>query len=130
MVDFDAIVVGAGPNGLAAALRVAEAGWSVCLVEATEETAAWIDKVHLGDGRVWTELDRAWGDALRPFLHAQMVRWPVAEVAELAWRLGVRGAVGFARMVLGGADQLARRFESEQAGAFLVAPAMHADLPP
>src|SRR5699024_6846403 len=32
-----AVVVGAGPNGLAAALRLARAGWQVTLVEAAEE---------------------------------------------------------------------------------------------
>jgi phytoene dehydrogenase-like protein len=34
---FDAVVAGGGPNGLAAALRLAEAGWSVCLVETNQE---------------------------------------------------------------------------------------------
>jgi phytoene dehydrogenase-like protein len=34
MGDFDAVVAGGGPNGLAAALRLPEAGWSVCLMEA------------------------------------------------------------------------------------------------
>ena len=32
--DHDAIVIGAGPNGLVAANRLADAGWSVVLLEA------------------------------------------------------------------------------------------------
>jgi len=33
MPDYDAVVVGAGPNGLSAAIVLAQAGWSVLLVE-------------------------------------------------------------------------------------------------
>jgi len=201
MADYDAIVAGGGPNGLAAALRLAEAGWSVCLVEANadvggaartlectlpgfkhdfgaaffplvgvapaiaerdlgayglrflhapvpaahpfpgnraialgrsgEETAASIDKVQLGDGAAWKALDDAFGDALVPFLRAQMERWPVAAGTQLLRRLGgVAGALEFARMVIQGASAVAERFESGEARAFLVAPAMHADLQP
>ncbi|HJW62122.1 MAG TPA: NAD(P)/FAD-dependent oxidoreductase, partial [Actinomycetes bacterium] len=200
MADYDAIVCGGGSNGLAAAIRLAEGGWSVCLLEANEdlggaartlestlpgfkhdfgaaffplvapspsiigrdlapwglrfvhaplpaahpfpgnqaialgrsaaETAASIDKVHLGDGAVWFELDQAFGEVMKPFLRAQMQRWPFEELGRVAGRLRLAGALEFARMVVSGVSVVADRFESEQAKAFLTGPAMHADLQP
>jgi phytoene dehydrogenase-like protein len=200
MADYDAIVCGGGSNGLAAAIRLAEAGWSVCLLEANEdlggaartlectlpgfrhdfgaaffplvapspsiigrdlapwglrfvhaqlpaahpfpgnqaialgrsaaETAASIDKVHLGDGSAWFALDEAFGEVMKPFLRAQMQRWPFEELAKVIGRLRLSGGIQFARMVVSGVSAVADRFESEQARAFLTGPAMHADLPP
>ena len=200
MADYDAIVCGGGSNGLAAAIRLAEAGWSVCLLEANDdlggaartlestlpgfkhdfgaaffplvapspsivgrdlapygvrfvhaplpaahpfpgnqaialgrsaaETAASIDKVHLGDGAAWFALDEAFGEVMKPFLRAQMQRWPFEELAKVVGRLRLAGSLQFARMVVSGVSSVAQRFESEQAKAFLTGPAMHADLQP
>src|SRR6266545_3302947 len=136
MPAYDAIVVGAGPNGLAAALRLAEAGWSVCLLEAGDEVGGAARTVE---------------STLPGFRHDLGAAFlPLAQVSPaIAGRdLGAYGlrllhaplpaahpfpgnqAAGFARVLLQGADVIAGRFQSEQARAFLVAPAMHADLAP
>jgi phytoene dehydrogenase-like protein len=200
MADYDAIVCGGGSNGLAAAIRLAEAGWSVCLLEANDdlggaartlestlpgfrhdfgaaffplvapapsiigrdlapyglrfvhaplpaahpfpgnqaialgrsvaETAASIDKVHLGDGTAWFALDEAYGEVMKHFLRAQMQRWPFEELLKVIGRLRLWGGLEFARLVVSGVSAVADRFESDQAKAFLTGPAMHADLQP
>src|SRR5215218_5198447 len=200
MADYDAIVCGGGTNGLAAAIRLAEAGWSVCLLEANDdlggaartlestlagfkhdfgaaffplvapspsiigrdlapfglrfvhapvpaahpfpgnqaialgrsavETAASIDKVHLGDGAAWFALDEAFGEVMKHFLRAQMQRWPFEELLRVIGRLRLSGGLQFARLVVSGVSAVVDRFESDQAKAFLTGPAMHADLQP
>jgi phytoene dehydrogenase-like protein len=200
MADYDAIVCGGGSNGLAAAIRLAEAGWSVCLLEANDdlggaartlestlpgfrhdfgaaffplvapapsivgrdlapyglrfvhaplpaahpfpgnqaialgrsvaETAASIDKVHLGDGTAWFALDEAYGEVMKHVLRATMQRWPFEELLKVVGRLRLWGGLEFARLVVSGVSAVADRFESDQAKAFLTGPAMHADLQP
>jgi phytoene dehydrogenase-like protein len=200
MADFDAVVVGGGPNGLAAALRLAEAGWSVCLVEANEDlggsartlectlpgfrhdfgagflpmavvspaiggrdlaafglrfcypsvpaahplpghraitlgrsaanTAAAIAKIDREDAMIWEELDDRFGDGLFLLLHAQMLRWPLADGAQLLGRLGLRNTLELTRLVIQGGSAIADRFRSEETRAFFVAPGMHSDLQP
>ncbi|CAN5575175.1 hypothetical protein BH23CHL5_BH23CHL5_02910 [soil metagenome] len=48
--DFDAIVVGAGHNGLVAAAYLAKAGYSVCIVERYHDVggAAYTQEIHPG----------------------------------------------------------------------------------
>src|SRR5918995_634305 len=200
MADYDAIVCGGGSKRGPAAIRLAEAGWSVCLLEANDdlggaartlestlpgfkhdfgaaffplvapspsivgrdlapyglrfvhaqvpsahpfpgnqaialgrsaaETAASIDKVHLGDGAAWFALDEAFGPVMKHFLRAQMQRWPFEELAKVVGRLRLSGGLQFARMVVSGVSAVADRFESGQARAFITGPAMHADLQP
>ncbi len=104
---------------------------AAALARSADETAASIDKLHHGDGQAWIGIDDDYGDLIELLLRAQMVRWPLMEVAAMARRLGgAQRAAEFVRVLLQGADVVARRFESERARAFLVAPAMHADLAP
>src|SRR4029450_11085054 len=43
---------------------------AIALGRSAVETAASIDKVHLGDGAAWFALDEAYGEVMKPFLRA------------------------------------------------------------
>jgi phytoene dehydrogenase-like protein len=49
MPEFDAVVVGAGPNGLSAALRLTERGFSTCVVEAKSYPGGGLHSRELGE---------------------------------------------------------------------------------
>lgn len=49
MKEFDAVVVGSGPNGLAAAIRLAESGLSTCLIEAKPWAGGGLHSLELND---------------------------------------------------------------------------------
>lgn len=199
--SVDAVVIGGGPNGLAAGLRLAEAGWSVCVLEAGAEiggacrtteatlpgfrhdlgaaffplgvrspvfvgrqlerhglhfahaplaaahsfadggagaiapesaqTAAWIGELGApGDRQAWEMLQERYDPLVAAVLEAQFARYPLGPLARIATLASPREVAERMRGLLGSAAGLARVLTSEKARAFLVAPAMHADLGP
>ena len=48
MTSYDAVIVGAGPNGLTAAARLAKRGWSVCVLEAADTIGGGCRTTELG----------------------------------------------------------------------------------
>ena len=61
----DAVVIGAGPNGLVAANALADAGWDVVVLEANDEVGGAVRSA---------EVDRA--RASSPTCSAPSTRWP------------------------------------------------------
>ena len=52
LVRYDAIVVGSGHNGLIAAIRLADAGWDVTLLEAQPEVGGAVRSAEITPGYV------------------------------------------------------------------------------
>ena len=58
METVDAIVIGAGPNGLVASAALADAGWDVLLLEAQDEIGGAVRSAELWPGAT-AECDQA-----------------------------------------------------------------------
>jgi phytoene dehydrogenase-like protein len=201
-VSRTAVVIGSGPNGLAAAIRLAQAGREVTVLEAAEEpggavrseqltlpgfvhdtfsavypaaaaspvfarmplerhglhwthpaacyahplpdgtavalyrdldrTAASLDASHRGDGERWRAFVAPMLEAFDAIRATMLAPFPpVRGALRLLRDMGVLGAAGFARLLPGSADGLARRlFAGEGSRAWLYGSAGHGDVPP
>src|SRR5438132_1490487 len=105
----DAVVIGAGPNGLVAANVLADAGWSVDVLEAEEGPRA--------------------ADAVLEGMVTPMP--PVRPTLRLAARLGPRRFADVARIGAMGVRRFAdEHFRGAGAARLLAGNALHADLSP
>jgi phytoene dehydrogenase-like protein len=99
-VSVDAVVIGGGPNGLVAAVLLADAGWSVLLLEAQDEFGGSV-KSQVVDGWVMDRFSACYPLAVAsPVLRAldleqHGLRWSRANTA-LAHPLGPDDGVGAA----------------------------------
>ncbi len=78
--QYDAVVVGAGPNGLSAAIEIARAGLSVCLLEASETIGGGARTVELTESGFLHDVCSAIHPmaALSPFFNEiDLERWGV-----------------------------------------------------
>jgi phytoene dehydrogenase-like protein len=107
-------------------------GTAVALYRDLGRTAASLDAVHPGDGERWCAFAApllAHFDALRDTMLGGFP--PVRGSMRLAAGLGPHGMLGFARLLLTGAQALGEGlFEGEGSCAWLYGSAMHSDVPP
>lgn len=76
METVDAVVIGAGPNGLVAASALADAGWDVLVLEAQDEVGG-----AVRSGSLWPESPEATSDLFSAF-------YPLAAASPVIKRLG------------------------------------------
>ncbi len=103
---LDAVVVDGGHHGLVAATVLADAGWDVCLLEATDRVGGAVRSAQLRAGYV-TDLYSAFYPltAVSPVLRSLFTAFPpVRGPAELLRTLGTAGALWLARFLALPAD--------------------------
>jgi phytoene dehydrogenase-like protein len=107
-------------------------GTAVALYRELERTVASLDAVHAGDGERWRAFAApflAHFDALRATMLGGFP--PVRGSLRLGLGLGPRGTLGFARLMLTGAQTLGEGlFAGDGSRAWLYGSALHSDVPP
>ena len=106
-------------------------GWAL-QVRDREQTAAWFDAAHRGDGAAWLHLTALWDRVGADLIGAMLSPFPpVRHGLRLLGRLVNRHGPDTARLLLSGVSQVDRhRFSGRGPGLLLAGNSQHGDLPP
>lgn len=96
------------------------------------ETAATLERLHAGDGERWVAFAKPYLEHFGAVRRTMLAGFPpLRGPAELVARSGLRGMLGFARLLLMPATSLGGElFRSGGSRAWLYGSAMHGDVPP